>query len=403
MTKPRALVDPLRASDRLASGFFASAPTPGPRITRHALFKLDELKSLYGDPVATKILEEVEASQKKSPRSPAWEEELLGKVQARTSLLDLPEVTGLRQLLEHRHYSAHPVMTSGYTLYAPTRESARAHIRTALEAVLTKPSIMVRKIHDSLLEDLEARSALFPDDEELRRFLEAKYFSKMLPPVQDATFTSLWRVAFKSRDKRAEDSRPIIFRALRLLYIRAPDRFRDLISKSRDYFSEVEAKGTSGKFVVRLMSEDSRLYSALNDAGKALISGYISANPSKRLVAWFLEKDLATHLKRLTEEQESDDLTVKRNDFARLVEQTRDEGLLSRALAIGIRAYGASQNYNNADENFEHLIEPYLDDFDADLCKLCLAEIEENAQVYGRGRARRDHPNVGSRNLWTTS
>jgi len=197
------------------------------------LFKLDELKSLYGDPVATKILEEVEASQKKNPRSPAWEEELLGKVQARTSLLDLPEVTGLRQLLEHRHYSAHPVMTSGYTLYAPTRESARAHIRTALEAVLTKPSIMVRKIHDSLLEDLEARSALFPDDEELRRFLEAKYFAKMLPPVQDATFTSLWRVAFKSQDKRAEDSRPIIFRALRLLYVRAPDRFRDLISKSR--------------------------------------------------------------------------------------------------------------------------------------------------------------------------
>jgi hypothetical protein len=67
-------------------------------------------------------------------------------VKDRTVLLEDGDYGNLEALQNHRHLSAHPVLTASEILFEPNRETARAHIRNALEGVLTKPSIMTKKV-----------------------------------------------------------------------------------------------------------------------------------------------------------------------------------------------------------------------------------------------------------------
>ena len=55
------------------------------------LYKLDELRNMYGDKVAESILKEIEDQQKKNPKSPEWEISLVEKVRDRTNLLDVAD------------------------------------------------------------------------------------------------------------------------------------------------------------------------------------------------------------------------------------------------------------------------------------------------------------------------
>jgi len=145
-------------------------------VVTDILFKLDQLASAYGDRTAQAILTEIGDSRKNNPKSPEWEAELVNKVASRTDLLDQAEHSSLQSLQAHRHLSAHPVMTGGDALFSPNKETARAHIRNALDGVLTKPPIMSRKVFDAFLEDVEQISRLSPGPDGLKKFLEAKYF-----------------------------------------------------------------------------------------------------------------------------------------------------------------------------------------------------------------------------------
>ena len=117
------------------------------------LFKLEDLKGERTRPPCS-ILTDVEAKQRSSPTSPDWELLLLTLVKERTHLVDVAEHQHLLALQKDRHLAAHPVLTATYSLLSPTRESARSHIRNALEAVLTKPALMSKKVFDTFTEDL---------------------------------------------------------------------------------------------------------------------------------------------------------------------------------------------------------------------------------------------------------
>src|SRR5205085_2519522 len=109
--------------------------------------------------------------QKQNPESPEWEWQLVEKVRKETLLLDTHDVVNLKGLQKHRHLSAHPILTGSATLYSPTKEVCRAHIRNAMEGILTKPPMMSRKVFDTLLEDLETNQLLLPDDTSLNLYL----------------------------------------------------------------------------------------------------------------------------------------------------------------------------------------------------------------------------------------
>jgi len=161
------------------------------------VYKLQDLRDLYQDPVATSILEEVLVKQTAKPKNPEWEPYLLDEVNSRTQFFETGEHQHILWIHSLRHLSAHPILSSSHLLYEPNKETARAAIRNALECVLLKPPVFSRKVVINLIEDLGSRKALLPDAESLRMYLEAKYLKNLHPTVKLELVRALWKFCFR--------------------------------------------------------------------------------------------------------------------------------------------------------------------------------------------------------------
>ncbi len=213
-------------------------------VVADLVFKLEELQMAYADPAAVAILDAVTQSQADNPTSPAWEIELLDEVKKRTLLLDVAEHQALVTLQKQRHLSAHPILTGVRELFSPSRETTRANIRSALEAVLTKPSLMSRKILDSMLEDLERLRDQELARAEVDKLIKGKYLAHMLAKVEDSVFKSMWSLVFLKTDKRCEDNRKINRQALQSLFAHRPDQCLALIEAEPRHYGDVSNEGT---------------------------------------------------------------------------------------------------------------------------------------------------------------
>ena len=148
-------------------------------VVTDILFKLEYLANLYSDQPAKDIIASVTASQKQNPRSSEWELTLVRDVQSKTELLDTSELTQLEQLQQLRHLSAHPVITQGDLLFTPNKETVRANIRNSLDAVLTKPPILGRKVFDHFTEDIAQLSQQSPDYSQISSYIDSKYLRQI--------------------------------------------------------------------------------------------------------------------------------------------------------------------------------------------------------------------------------
>jgi len=355
------------------------------------LFKLDQLSTAFGDVVAKGILAEVEKTQKANPRSSEWEWNLVKAVYEKMSLLNAIEFKNLSHIQEHRHFSAHPVITGGEKLFSPSKETARAHIRNALEAVLTKPAVMTKKVFDTLVEDLEQMAPLLPDRASLKRYLEAKYFPHFVSVVENGIFKSLWRLVFKSGDERAEANRPINFRALVILYYRRPHEIDLLVANEKDYFSDFVYEGTRIERLIDFMSHIPNLFVYLNDSAQLLINNYVNANIGYYLNAWFMNESESLHLDKVLEKIEAGELWASGDSYKTLCDKTKGTAIFIKAIQIGIELYGKSLNFDTADNLFSSMVKPNLSHFRKEEIELLLTRIEGNSQTYDRRKAKRDH------------
>jgi hypothetical protein len=355
------------------------------------LFKLDLLKTTYADPTAAAILTEIEDLRKKNPKSPEWEWTLVEKVRDRTQLLDISDVVNLESLQNHRHLSAHPVLTGTEALYAPTREQCRAHIRNALDGVLTKPAIMSRKVFDSLMEDIEATQALLPNDESLRRYLDAKYLRNLTPPVEQSLTKNLWRIVFKTTDPRSEANRGINYRVFRLLYARRPTEVNAAIQGEPGYYNQLTLSGTPLDYLMDFLARHPVVFGLLTDAATAPLRNHATTSLDAFLNAWFLSAGVQEHLEAIKRRVEAGEDINSSEAYRRMMAVARDDGRQAAACEIGIRLFIRSSNFDDADARCEQFVLPYRADLDADRMGALLAGIEANDQAYGRRQARHDH------------
>ncbi|MBL8612729.1 MAG: hypothetical protein JNL38_35640, partial [Myxococcales bacterium] len=361
------------------------------------LFKLEDLKG-RNDPAAVSIAAEVEAKQKASPRSPEWEELLVERLKERTHLLDASEHLNLKTIQQHRHLSAHPVLTtSTYELFSPNRETVRAHVRNALEGVLTKPALMSKKIFDAFTEDVERLGTVMPiadaEDADLRRYLDATYFNRLSAPVAEAIFRSLWRIVFKLADPRCETNREINYRALRLLYRRHAGTFAEAIRIDAGHYSDVALSGAPMRALVAFLADNPRVYSLLTDAARVPLKKHVESDDDQLAIAWFLSPDLRAHASMLLDKRRTPNtwFSVKGETFERLYAHARAEGAHAAVLDLGIDLYAGSGNFNQADERFKHMVAPHLEEYTAEQLKALLTGVERNTQTYWRSRAGEDH------------
>lgn len=355
------------------------------------VYKLQDLRDLHDDEIARSILANIESQQTRNPTAPAWERQLLDEINQRTHLLNQAEYQGLIQVHEQRHLAAHPILTETHILYQPSPEMTRACIRIALESVLLKPPIFTREVVDALLEDLEEKKAILPDDESLQRYLEAKYFPRLVRDLENRLFRSLWKLTFRLENDRTTSNREINFRTLCILYGRDRQARNDYIADDREFFSEL-GSGPGLLKAIDFLSRFPAVYELLTEAARTPIRHLTDSDLKIFARAWFLSDSVQTHLQcvreRVENAREGSFDYISWRDF--LEAASREDGR-SSALLIGFTIYLKSENYDSADHNFQVFVFPYLGELTVYNLEHLFAGIESNGQTTGRWRSERDH------------
>ncbi|HEX5362678.1 MAG TPA: hypothetical protein VFW59_00255 [Gallionella sp.] len=361
------------------------------------VYKLQELRDLYQDPVATSILDSVGARQAANPTNPEWEPYLLDEVNSRTQFFEAGEHQHIVAIHKLRHLSAHPVLSSAHLLFEPNKETARAAIRNALECVLLKPPVFSRKVVINLIEDLAARRALLPDTTSLRMYLEAKYLRSLHPTVKLELIRTLWKFCFRLSNPDADANREINFRALKVIHDRDALDFRNVIRQNADQFSEVAAGGAPLMAVVRFLAKCDGIYPTLTHAAKIPIAAFARTDVNLLADASYINDSLAAHIAELSGLPVEQLSNLSDDSWLALLAKADGANLRQEALEIAIKLYCASSGFNTADSLFARFIRLHAAEFDTTRMTQVLAGIERNNQTYWRWQARTDHPLLKAR------
>ncbi|WP_152538242.1 hypothetical protein [Aquimarina megaterium] len=354
------------------------------------LYKLQDLKDIYADEKAIKILDEIEELKEKNPKSPDWEKKLVNWVFERTNLLEPADESNLNSLQSLRNLCAHPVLLSdGYDLYQPNKETTRAHIRNALEGVLTKPPILSKNIFHDFLDNLSRIKSMIDIDneEDLKKHLFSRYFKKFNSKVENSVFKSLWRIVFKTTDEKSQENRKINFKALKLMIDNNFKKYQNIILEEKDYYSDFNEKLIV--LYIRLLNYYPEFFDILTDSAKVLIQSVTRKNADLETYAWFISGDIRTHLLNIIKyrkdwNREYDYAHISAQTIMEVAEYARSNGDIEEANLFLIEMFGESSNYNEADNRYNMLILPNLDKFSEEDFKILLKRIDKNGQIYNR-------------------
>ncbi|MFQ1829829.1 hypothetical protein ACK362_07520 [Aeromonas veronii] len=366
------------------------------------IFKLQELRDLHNDITAEKILIEIEALQKSDPYSPKWERELIKIVFDRTQLLDTASNHKITLIQEHRHLSAHPVISDEDTLFEPTQEMIRSDIRNSIEVILSKPPFMSQKIMSTFLSDLEKVKDIFPSDTALHKYIESKYLKALNKDVLVKIFKGLWKFSFRSEDDKPIENRDINTRVMKLIFDKERPTMIDAIKSEPAYYSNISKDSGAIKALIEFIFMEKEIYNALDDSAKELIKTILKDNLSYFGVAFFISESPEEHVKKLTK-WISDNYHKMYGDKGHFLNEKhlkkfnavcQEFSLDTELLDFGIACFISSADFERADLYFDRYIDKNLERYSKEQLKTLLDGANKNNQCYWRGRSRNGNDSV---------
>lgn len=361
------------------------------------LFKLQELKDMFNDPIANEILCEINkmrnAHDNKSKSK--WEKELIDSVYHKTELLDLESYTNLNHLYDHRNFSAHPALNENYELITPSRETTIAHIRNTLNDILLKPPIFIKNIIDTLTEDLKEKGEIYRGRyKELAIYLGNKYYCKMPESMKLTTLRALWKFCFcLPDDKDCMNNHRINRMALEILIDDIPKVAIAYIKKNPNLFT-ASVNLTCMASLIVMLSSHTEVYSALSSELKLQIGAQIEKHSNLRVISWFRFSSLKDHIKDL---QSMEDIGSDSTALKLLNKHYRENGQLSLLIDYFIDYYGGSKNFDTANQRFEVGIRPFLNQMTSSQFEQLIATINGNDQIYNRWLAQSTNTEIAKK------
>ena len=353
------------------------------------LYKIEELKEIYNDSGAIEILEEITDLQTKNPNSPEWETKLIDLVKEKTNLLEPADFLHLNTLQKHRHLCAHPVLTLNFELYRPNKETTRAHIRNILEGVLVKPPLLSRKIFDDILSNLSTIKTIIFDDLQLEKHLKAKYLNKLNTKIVKHIFRSLWKITFKLNKPLCIENREINLKALLIILRNDYANLFEAITSEKDYYSDIDVNNLSS--IIFLLNQFPEIFNKFNDSAKILTQNIIEKDADFDTFAIFLSPDIKTHIEKILainwdSGYEKDYITTE--SILAVFKFALNEGQKELAADFLIQIFGKSRQFAIADNRFDNLIKPMLNDFTKKQLEHLVKAINDNSQIHDRRQAR---------------
>lgn len=361
------------------------------------IYKLQYLRDVDNDTVAQDILTDIETKQRANPNSPDWEIHLLKSVKDKTELLDTSDFTNLNSIQQIRHLSAHPVLSNTDLLFTPYKEQVRSFIRIALESILTKPPVFLRKVVDEFVIDVASKKEFLIEDVSLRRYIESKYFKRLRPTTENHLFRALWKFVFRLENDETSENRDINYRCLKIIYSRRPNEIKFLIREQKDFFSNLGSE-LSLNYLADFLSDYPDVYELLDDSARILIENHSNMNLKNFSGSFFLSESIESHLKAILEKIDNsaslfpaDENKITKRTWNKFLILGQQYGCNNLVKQIAIKMYVKSPDFDSGDSFFKGYIEPIMSQFNESEIIELIRGVEYNSQAYGRRQAKIDH------------
>lgn len=262
------------------------------------VFKLRDLRDIYSDSKAEKILKEIEEMQTAKPTSSEWESKLIELVQDRTNLLESSDIVAIESLQKFRHLSAHPVLSNSDLLFSPNKETVQALIRNILEGVLTNPPFFSNKIFDTMLNDLvEVKDSVY-EDESLEKYIVSRYISRLKNNDFLKVFRSLWKVVFIATDELSTTHANLVYRTLGIFTAQRKPFCTEIIKNEINYYSNI-TKDFKIAALIHYLAIYPDIYPLLEAPLQLIIKNQSNDGGELEFVSWFLSGNIKTHFGKL--------------------------------------------------------------------------------------------------------
>ncbi|MGN4512106.1 hypothetical protein [Bacillus cereus group sp. MYBK242-2] len=367
------------------------------------IYKLKELKEKYNDSTASDILTKIKEEQQRYPTRSNWESTLITEVNERTNLLEGSDGVNISYLRDHRHLSAHPVLDQLDILFKPNKENVRSHIRNMLEGVLCKSPLLSNKLTITFLDDLESIKDVLINNNDLNRYLESKYLSRINKPLSQKLFKDLWKFAFRSEDEKCNNNRNIIFRALKIIFESNTHQYLELIRNEKPYFSAISHNNEDIlQYLQALFSSNPDLYNIIEEELKVLLKEKAATDIKIFARSVYLHENVKQHFEKLHEyiqEEEKDiekrkHLPLETTERKFLYDFSNKNGYTQEFLNFMIQLFKESRNYDSGDLRFSYYIKLYIEEFNLEQYKNILEAINLNGQLSERRQAIEDNRTI---------
>jgi hypothetical protein len=166
-----------------AGAFRSAVAATWVTVAYDLIAKYRELSTL-GDAEAQKFILDWDRARATNQTSRLLELErtLLTHAHEKMAIIDAITVRAMTRLYEDRHLCAHPAFATQDDLYEPPADLVRAHMSSAVDALLSQQPVQGRGIFEAFSADIQ--SAGFPSTPQLvADYVEQKYLRKMRPNI----------------------------------------------------------------------------------------------------------------------------------------------------------------------------------------------------------------------------
>ncbi len=342
------------------------------------VYKLRDLRDIYGDTTAKDILDDIEKIQLANSTSPEWESKLIEFIKIRTALLESSDIVAIESLQKNRHLSAHPILTNTDLLFSPNRDTVKSLIRNILEGILTNPPFFSNKIFDTMLADLVEVKNKIGDYERLEIYVKSRYLEKLNETSFRKLFRSLWKIVFVTEDTDSVTNRVLTFNVLKIFATSDRGICVDLINNEPTYYSNINKDEQVGR-LIWLLSYFPDFYEPLQSALKLLITSLIGRNQNFQLIGWFIYPTVKAHLAVLDVSKFTD---ISSSAFMRLVKLSEQNDCLKEIIDIAIEYFGLSKSFGDSTSRFDNTIAKVTNHLNLDQTKRLLELSNSNDQIY---------------------
>ncbi|AFM02703.1 hypothetical protein Fleli_0207 [Bernardetia litoralis DSM 6794] len=347
------------------------------------IFKLRDLRDIYRDDRAKKILEDVEKLQINNPTSPDWESKLIDFIFKNLDILEKSDEETIRYLQKQRHLSAHPVLTQVDMLYAPDKYTTLHLIKTMLDRVFTQPPYFSNKIFETFITDLaEVKDILGNDSNQISSYINSKYISKMKEESLAKLFRTLWKITFMVDDDLSNENRKINFLALKAIFSFKSTFLMLQIENEKKYYSNNINK--SNYFLLAtLLFKHHNIFYKLDSTFQDLYKTYVDNSEKEKSICWFFYPSLADYINALNNKDL--DFLLRKNALLSIKSLFYDNGFKNEFMLKIISYFLSSNTYDRAIMR-SIALNSIITDINEEQCHDLLQSSNENNQIYGAYR-----------------